>query len=144
MTTQEWLAEQERVWGWGEGGTHDVFGDTVERLKMAEQELRQLASMTPPEDADVLVAGIVDAMAPANAFGTGPALMRFATLRPAITARVTEALRNGVVPGHVVWIVANAFLRGDTDALEQVLPPGLRALSCEEWAAEEKAAGHQS
>lgn len=137
MTTEEWLAEQKKVWG--EVGKHDVYGDTVERLKMAERRLIQLAEMTPPEDVDLLVAAILDAASPADSFGTGPALMRFQSLRPAVTRHVEAALRNGVVPHSIVWIVSNALLRGDTEAVEQRLPDGLRALSCEEWAAEEAA-----
>lgn len=137
MTTEGWLAEQRRVWG--EVGAHDVFGDTVERLKLADDRLIQLAEMAGPEDADVVVSGILEAMAPANAFGTGPALMRFQSLRPAITERVTKVLAERRGGSIAVWIVANAFLRGDTDAVERKLPEGLRALSCEEWALEEAA-----
>lgn len=137
MTTEEWLDDQKYVWGTGE-----AFAEAVERLKLAEAGLIRLVEMTPPEDADVLVAGVLDAVAPPDASGTLIALVRFEAMRPAITRRVADALRNGAVPHSVVWIVVNAFLRGDTWAVERVLPDGLRALSCEEWAAEE-AAGRQ-
>lgn len=137
MTTEEWQAEQRRVWG--EVGNHDVFGDTVARLKVADARLTQLAEMTGPEDADILVADVLVAMAPSDSFGTGPAIHRFATLRERVTERVASALRSGAVPHGIVWIVANAFLRGDTGAVEERLPDGVRALTCEEWAREQAA-----
>lgn len=133
MTSEEWQAEQKRVWG--EVGAHDVFRDTVERLKLADNRLIRLADGAPPDGAEALVESIVEAMA-AGSFGTGPALMRFQSLRPAIIAQVRRVLEERRGGNIAVWIVANAFLRGDTDEVEQKLPDGLRALSCEEYAAE--------
>lgn len=126
MTTEEWLAEQKAVWGGSE-----AFREAVGRLEDHDGRLWRAARDAKPEEATSIVATILDAMAPPEAKGLIAALVRFEELRPAITARVEAALRNGAVPHTIVWIVANAFLRGATEAVERKLPEGLRAVTSE-------------
>lgn len=132
MTTDGWLKQQEDVWG-GLGNV-DSYARVIERLKVEESRLIQVATWAAPKDADLLVAGILDTLSPPETPAPQAVVARFESLRPAITARVTEALSNGVVPHGIVWIVVNAFLRGDTSAVERVLPEGLRAVTSESGA----------